>query len=194
MGGTFRSAGQLASSAAKAITTGSAGRANIANAMAQNNAAMAANFNLQAMKQQQEFNAAEARANREWQEKMSNTAYQRAVKDLERAGLNPALAYQQGGAGTPSGSSASSSARSMSTPQTFMEQITALTAIADALNAVGGILGTNSSAGIKGDAQNFMNDIMKWWENAWNDGSQSQEIADLEGLKGSERLWAIFNN
>lgn len=47
--------------------------------------------------------AAEAQKNRDWQTEMSNTAYQRAVKDLGSAGLNPMLAYQQGGASTPSG-------------------------------------------------------------------------------------------
>ena len=48
-------------------------------------------------------NRDESRENRDWQERMSNTSYQRSMADMKKAGLNPMLAFMKGGASTPSG-------------------------------------------------------------------------------------------
>ena len=62
------------------------------------------------------YNSAEAAANRAWQERMSNTAYQRATEDMKKAGINPILAAQQGGASTPGGAQGTIGQSSISAP------------------------------------------------------------------------------
>lgn len=50
------------------------------------------------------LNSAQAAATQmAFQERMSNTQWQRGIKDMEAAGLNPMLGYMHGGASSPSG-------------------------------------------------------------------------------------------
>lgn len=76
-------------------------------------------FNLSAAREAMEFDANQAAIWRDWYENMANTSYQRAVADMKDAGLNPALAYMQGGAASTMGATAGGHAASGTAAQGF---------------------------------------------------------------------------
>lgn len=127
----------------------------------------AALYNAAMMDVANKFNSAEAAKNRDWQEKLSNTAYQRRIRDMKAAGLNPVLRAQLGGRSTPSGATATSAtanigaeSRSNSQSSSYsrgssyeMNQATSIPAVAQYLMS-GYNLVTGSNISYKASAPN----------------------------------------
>lgn len=102
-------------------------------------------WNSNIWEKQAQFNAEQAQIQREWAERMDNTRYQRAIKDMQAAGLNPILAVTGGGidTGGASGTAATVGGAQMSSAQSAMTS--------------GGLLGADSASisGYQGQMENM---------------------------------------
>lgn len=63
----------------------------------------------QGQRETNEWNASQAQLNRNFQERMSSSAWQRSVADMKQAGINPMLGIMKGGASSPAGGMATAS-------------------------------------------------------------------------------------
>lgn len=70
---------------------------------------MANRQNRQESQRDRQFQGDQAARSMRFSERMRNTSWQAGVADMEAAGLNPALAYSQGGASSPMGAAGSGS-------------------------------------------------------------------------------------
>lgn len=148
-----------------------------------------ATWNEEMWERQAEFNREQAQIQRDWQERMDNTRYQRAIKDMSAAGLNPILAVTSGiDTSTPSGAQASVGGASMSSAQSAM--------------ASGGLLGANQASegnysgqmeymgGILGCLAATMNGISSAMQNMGQMGSFGDELGEALSHLLDPKKWA----
>ncbi len=70
-------------------------------------------------REQNEYNAAQAQKQQDFQAHMSSTAYQRSTQDMKKSGINPMLAFMKGGASSPGGASSTGVSPTTAAVQAF---------------------------------------------------------------------------
>lgn len=128
---------------------------------------------------QMAFNSMEAQKQRDWEQQMSNTSWQRGVADMKAAGINPILAANLGGATTPGSSIAS--AGTMANPGALMGQ--GVASAGQAVQTAAAVKSTLAQA----DKDTSATDVNKATERL-TDASTDKTKQDQATSKSSENL------
>lgn len=130
-------------------------------------------MNMKSQEKTNEANLAIAREQMAFQERMANSAHQREMEDMRKAGLNPILSKGGSGASTPSGASAT-----MVNPGTFLGDVIS-----------GGINSGLQAAQLEADLRIKNASVAKTLAETINTQEQSKVIAeDIRGRRASNAV------
>lgn len=126
----------------------------------------------QQIDQNNAWSAAQAQKQMDFQERMSNTAHQREVADLQASGLNPILSAHGAGASTPSGAMANGedSAPFASLLETMIQT--------ENLNARAALRASSGSSYSSGAWKNEPNDLL-WYFLKDITGNEDKNVAEI---------------
>lgn len=136
-----------------------------------------------------QFTADEAQKQRDFEEYMSSTAYQRQVKDMQAAGINPAMAMSGSGASTPSGASASSVAPQSGVSFSDLMQLIMMPMQKKLMQAQAGMFRDQGQAALINAGANVRNA----GANERNAGTNERNAGTNERNAATQRMEAVTN-
>jgi len=143
--------------------------------------------NIQLAREQMLFSSQQAAREMDFQERMSNTSYQRGIEDMKKAGINPIMAAGNGGASTPGGAMGSGSAPDIKPVPSVVAN--ALSSAVDVIRTYADVNKSFADA----DASRASAHLSR--ENIPKVRAETgKTIADTEGSKFEQRTFKLFND